>query len=215
MKYKKEYKSFELDGCFIDNNKQFVLIHIFKNASISIRNALKMRGNYITWKEAKKIDNIKTLCVFRDPTTRFISAYQYILKLKDEGAHQHRHPRGVTQKTDFYKFKNDPFHSFCLFVDFIEKKGFYDAVTVPQVDFLAARNLNIDQIDYVLVQDRLEKDYDLFCKENGIANLLQKNNTGNESVKDLILTNLEANLELKERILSLYSEDQKIYEDLL
>ena len=74
IKFKEEYLDYNLSGCFVDKDKKFALIHIFKNASISIRNALGMRGRYLEWSEAKNIEGLKTICVIRNPLDRFISA---------------------------------------------------------------------------------------------------------------------------------------------
>ena len=65
-------RSYKLTGCFVDDEKKFALIHIYKNASISMRNVLNMRGKYREWDDIKNLD-ITTLCVIRDPMKRVVS----------------------------------------------------------------------------------------------------------------------------------------------
>ena len=83
-------RKYEITGCFMDGEEKFVLIHIYKNASISIRNALNMRGRYYEWSDIKDKKHI-TICVIRDPMKRIVSMYQYLLRLENNGF-PHKHP---------------------------------------------------------------------------------------------------------------------------
>lgn len=204
------YRDFHLNGCFCDPLKKFTFIHIFKNASISIRDSLNMRGNYYNWDTAKHFENSKTICVIRNPINRFISAYQYLLKL-DDGGFPNRHPIEITRASEFYKNRKNPVESFYLFLDFIEKERFYDAVTIPQTTFLRERSLLINDIDNVFIQEQLESDYSDFREKHGIRTRLQKNNTGNSEITKLLINLVESDKGLKERISKLYKSDMELY----
>lgn len=215
QKFKTEYLKYGLTGCFVDTNKRFALIHIFKNASISIRNALNMRGNYEEWENIKKNDSIKTLCVIRDPINRFISGYQYILRLEDGGGFPDRHPVEKTKKTLFYINREEKIKSFLMFLDFIENNGFYDATIVPQYQFLKCRNLNIEEINHVFVLENICEEFDLFCKKYKIDNNLKIDNSSSKSTTKELLNFVNANENIKNRIRDMYSEDFFLYKKIL
>lgn len=210
IKFKNEYLNFNLGGCFVDIEKRFAFIHIFKNASISIRNALGMRGRYYDWEDVRYTGK-KTICVIREPVKRFVSAYQYILRLHDGGGFPNKHPIQITKNTDFYKERKNQIKSFLLFLDYIEKNGFYDAVTVPQVHFLKARNLKIDEIDHVFIQEYLKEEFNEFCNIYQIENNLSIDNSGIKETTILLTNFIEENDNIKNRIQSLYIEDTLLY----
>ena len=207
------YKEFHLDGCFSDENKKFVFIHIFKNASIAVRNALGMRGNYFDWEEAKTFKDSTTICVIREPVQRFISAYQYILKLKEDGFPD-RHPTHITRETEFYKQKNDAIKSFTMFLEFIENNGFYDAIACPQTTFLRERCLNINDIDVVMLQENLYDDFCKFKNEHNLSLELTKDNTSNREKTTELNNFVNNNKDIKNRIKQLYKADTELYDFL-
>ena len=207
------YGDFHLDGCFCDPSKKFTFIHIFKNASISIRDSLDMRKNYYSWDTAKHFKDSETICVIRNPIERFISAYQYLLRL-DDGDFPNRHPTEITQASDFYRERNNPIESFLLFINFIENEGFYDAVTVPQTTFLRERALLIDDIDNVFIQENLTNEYDIFKNKYDIKARLPKNNAGNGETTKLLIDLINSDENLKERISKLYKSDMELYRKL-
>lgn len=213
-KFKTEYLSFGLTGCFVDSSEKYALIHIFKNASISLRNALNMRGNYREWKEIKNIKNIETLCVVREPIKRFISAYQYILRLEDGGGFPHRHPIEVTRCANFFLYKDDVVESFLMFLDFVEKRGFYDAVLVSQKQFLKSRNLSIEDINHVFILEKIDDQYKNFCKLKGIKNKLKIDNSSPTEKTNELLNFVNFKPKVKNRILNLYEEDFILYNEL-
>lgn len=210
QKFKTEYLDYNLTGCFVDSHNKFALIHIFKNASISMRNALGMRGKYYEWSEAKKIKNIETLCIIREPTNRLVSAYQYILRLED-GGFPHRHPINITKETKFFNCKKDPIKSFVLFLEFIQNNGFYDAVLVPQNQFLDSRNLKIHDIDHLFILENIQEEYDIFCKMKKIDNKLQIDNSSSRDVTKMLMEFINTDLERQKQIYDLYEKDYQMY----
>jgi len=205
-------RNYKLTGCFVDDEKKFALIHIYKNASISMRNALSMRGKYYEWDEIKNLD-IKTICVIRNPIERVVSAYQYLLRLEDNGF-INKHPIHITEQTEFFKKRDNPIHSFNLFLDYIDNNNFYDAVTLPQIQFLSDRGLTIEDIDEVLIQEKLEKDFIKFKKKYNLNVNLNIDNKGNTEITNILLKYIETNKTVKYKIKKNYAEDFKLYSKL-
>jgi hypothetical protein len=205
-------RNYKLDGCFVDEDKKFALIHIYKNASISMRNALGMRGKYYNYDDIKDLD-ITTICIIRNPMKRIVSSYQYLLRLEDNGF-INKHPVHITKETDFFKEQENIIKSFLLFLDYIEEHGFYDAVTLPQTTFLLDRGLTINEIDEVMIQERLDKDFDLFKSKYGIDVEINSDNTSDGEVSKMINEYIDNNMDLQKRIIKLYEEDFTLYEKL-
>lgn len=206
-------RDYKLTGCFVDDDKKFSLIHIYKNASISMRNALGMRGKYYEWDSIKNLDTI-TICVIRNPLERIVSSYQYLLRLEDNGF-INKHPVHITKQTEFFKKQNNPIESFNLFIDYINENSFYDAVTLPQVNFLTDRGLTIDDIDEVLIQERLEEDFNKFKIKYNLNTELNIDNKGNSEITEKLLNHINNNEKVKDKIEKIYKEDFKLYQKLI
>jgi len=202
-------RNYKLTGCFVDDDKKFALIHIYKNASISMRNVLDMRGKYNEWDDSKNED-ITTLCVIRDPMKRVVSSYQYLLRLEDNGF-INKHPIHVTIETDFFRNQNDPIKSFNQFISFIEENGFYDAVTLPQTQFLSDRGITIDDIDEVFVQERMDEDFGKFKEKYGIEKDIPTDNISDSKVSQILNEYIPTDPQLEFAIRNLYKEDFDMY----
>ena len=203
------YREYKLDGCFVDDDKRFVLIHIYKNASISMRNALSMRGKYHEWNDIKDT-GIKSICIIRNPMERVVSSYQYLLRLEDNGF-LNKHPIHVTKETEFFKNKEHPIESFEMFMDYISINGFYDAVTLPQTDFLSDRGLTIDDIDEVMVQERLSENFNKFKIKYGVEADINNDNVSDNKVSKVLNDYIKTNPRAQERIIQLYKSDFDMY----
>lgn len=190
----------------MDDGHKFALIHIYKNASISMRNVLEIRGKYHRYEDAKS-DNPVTICIIRNPLDRVVSAFFYLFRLEENGLPE-QHPIKVTKETNFFN-EPDKIKSFDLFLDYIEENGFYDAVTLPQVDFLADRGLIIDDIDEILIQEDMEWYYNRFKSKYGLPDVeFPLDNTEDSPEKNAVLKHAETQID---RIKSLYSEDFNMY----
>jgi len=197
--------NYKIEGCFMDDDHRFAFIHIYKNASISRRNALGIRGKYHKFEDVKKYNPI-TLCIIRNPLSRFISAYQYLLRLEDNGFPD-QHPTHITKETEFYKHRQDPEKSFLLFLEYIEENGFYDAVTLPQVEFLKDRGLTIDDIDEVFIQLRIKEDFEKFREKYNIEGEFPADNIGDEEIGRTLTGLIWGDDKIANRIKELYRED--------
>ena len=206
-------REYKLDGCFIDDDKKFALIHIYKNASISMRNALGMRGKYHNWSDIKD-GKIKSICIIRNPMERIVSSYQYLLRLEDNGF-INKHPIHITKETDFFKIKINPIKSFLAFLDYIEEHGFYDAVTLPQTEFLSDRGLTINDIDEVMIQERLSDDFKVFKEKYGLDVELRCDNRGNNDTTNILNGLISSHIDIQKRIVRLYKKDFKLYNKLI
>jgi hypothetical protein len=205
-------RDYKLDGCFVDDEKKFALIHIYKNASISMRNALNMRGKYYKWDDIKNL-SVKTICVIRNPLERVVSSYQYLLRLEGNGF-INKHPIHITKETEFFKEKDNPIESFNLFLNYIDNDNFYDAVTLPQVQFLIDRSLTIDDIDEVLIQENIEEDFKKFKEKYNLNTILNVDNRGNSNITKMLLKHIEDNEKIKEKIKKIYKHDFELYNKL-
>lgn len=202
-------RNYKLTGCFVDDDKKFALIHIYKNASISMRNVLNMRGKYHEWDDIKNED-ITTLCVIRDPMRRVVYSYQYLLRLEDNGF-INKHPVHITKETDFFKNQHKPVRSFNQFISYIEQNGFYDTVTLPQTQFLSDRGITIDDIDEVFVQEKMDEDFGEFKMKYGIEKDIPMDNTSNSEISDFLNEYIPKDPQLELAIRTLYKEDFDMY----
>tara|TARA_R110002020_G_scaffold381800_1_gene592693 strand:- start:2957 stop:3580 length:624 start_codon:yes stop_codon:yes gene_type:complete len=202
-------RKYKLTGCFVDKEQKFALIHIYKNASISMRNVLGMRGKYHEWNDIKD-SGVKTICVIRDPMKRVVSSYQYLLRLEHNGF-INQHPIHITKDTNFFKNRDNPIKSFTQFVTYIEENGFYDAVTLPQTQFLSDRNIDIDDIDEVFVQERIDNDFSKFKKKYKIKNDISTDNISDSKITKILNDHISTNPQLIFKINNLYKEDFIMY----
>lgn len=208
------YEKYKISGCFMDDKKKFIFIHIYKNASISLRNILGMRGKYFEYEDVKNL-NADTICIIRNPLDRIISSYLYLLRLEDNGF-PNQHPTHLTKETLFYKTQDRPIQSFKAFLHAIKYGNFYDAVTYPQVSFLKDRDLIINDIDNVFIQENIKTDFEKFkVKYNLDKNLrFPKDNRSDDETTELLKTFLRNDKLVIKEIVELYKEDFEMYNNL-
>jgi len=203
--------NYKIDGCFVDPEERFAFIHIYKNASISFRNALNMRGRYFKYIDVKD-KGLVTVCILRNPIDRVISMYLYLLRLEDNG-YPNQHPIEETKKSCFYKNQDDVIESFKYFLNAISDNNYYDAVTYPQIKFIEDRGLNINDIDEIMLEKNLSWEYKEFKEKYKIKNDLDfpNDNVGNEEKKKLISNYIKTNFNIKMKIMNMYREDIQMY----
>lgn len=203
---------YKIDGCFCDPEMKFAFIHIYKNASISIRNALGMRGRYYKYED---VTDLTTLCVLRDPFRRVISMYLYLLRLEDNGR-TNQHPIDLTVKTEFFRIQHKIEESFKSFVSAIDGRNFYDAVTYPQIDFIRDRGISPENIDVVMIQEHIYEDFDKFkLKYNLDSSITLPHDNVSDAHKTVILNKLiMRDVKLQTKIKNIYEEDFELYEQV-
>lgn len=208
-------ENYKITGCFMDDDKRFIFIHIYKNASISVRNILGMRGKYYEYQDVKDCSG-DTICVLRHPYDRIISAYQYLLRLEGNGF-LNQHPTFLTKQTLFYSLQKNPIKSFTSFLIAIDNNNFYDAVTYPQVDFLKDRGLTIDAIDNVFIQERIEEDFEKFKIKYDLDKdlVFPRDNRSDDKITKLLKDFVQNDNFAKEIIHNLYKADFEIYNKLI
>lgn len=207
--------TYKIDGCFVDDDRRFAFVHIYKNASISMRNVLNMRGKYFKYADIKDLDIVK-ICVIRNPIDRCISMFLYLLRLEDNGRFE-QHPTYLTRNSTFYANRGDIRKSFSQFINIIEAGNFYDAVTAPQVNFLNDRGLNIEDVDFVFVQERISDDFEKFKIKYGLPVDLTfpKDNDSSSEQVQILKEYVRYNSYLKSRILEIYADDWDMYQKFL
>lgn len=206
--------AYKIDGCFMNPQTKLCLIHIYKNASISIRNCLKMRGKYHKYNKIKNIDGLITLCVIRHPINRIVSIFLYMLRDEDYGFTD-QHPVDLIRKSDFFINKNNIIIAFDMFLNQLKGRNFFSAVAQPQTRFLEDRMLSIDDMDVVLIQENMTTQFNNFLNEYNIvttSDLKCDNSTNNNDDKKVLLKYINNNVEITDKIKCLYQSDFELYD---
>tara|TARA_R100000805_G_C3571359_1_gene77388 strand:+ start:107 stop:760 length:654 start_codon:yes stop_codon:yes gene_type:complete len=199
------------DGCFVCDRDRYMLIHIYKNASISLRNTLGM-WTYKNYTHLEP-DNYIKICVLRNPLYRCISIYQYILRL--ENGESPYHPAELIKQTEFYKIRNKPIESFNSFLRAIDGGNFFDAVAQPQIKFLRDKSLPISKVSNFLIQENIDNDFKKFCFEHQIENVqITHDNRSDDKVKETLTKYVDIDPIARDKILDIYSEDKDLYETI-
>lgn len=185
-----EYMNRECANCFTDDKHRICLINIPKNASSYFRIKYDLKNvRYIPEKHLYYTN----IVIFRDPADRIWSSFAELLKCRSDG------PCDITRNTDFYKQKD-----ITLFLDFI-KGNLYDVHLFPQHQFLARKNLDITDMDWVydfkdidLLDRRLESIFKTF-----------KNSAWKNSKSLQVQFEIDRN-----KIAEIYPRDVEIYDNL-
>jgi hypothetical protein len=201
---------YNIDGCFVSIEHNICLIHIYKNASIAIRNSFNMRGKYHKYVDIKD-QNLTTITIIREPISRIISIYQYMLRDEDYGFPVQHNPEKI-RKMDFYIQRDDIIKSFNSFLNELEI-SFFSAVSLPQTTFLEHRNIKIDDFDYVLLQETIDDDFKKFTDQYEIKGVtLVNSNCSDKSISFLLNNYVENNKDIQDKIKRLYHSDFELYE---
>lgn len=194
--------------CLINRKKQYVFINVPKNASTSIRNTVQF-DEFINFNTIKNPDMYFKFMVIRNPIYRAISSYLEVSKLRKDGRPQ------MTQNSAWYKEPNKA-KSFMMFLDFIDG-NFYDPHTIPQVNFLKDKNLTIDDIDIKLLHESITEDFNTLIANHKriiVKCKLPKMQVGAAATKGSLTKLVEGDEGIQKRILEIYPEDAKIYDDI-
>jgi len=190
------------DKCFLNN--QFILINIPKNASTTLRHTLHLsqRVSYPTTNTHKKI------IIVRDPFQRIVSSFMELIKLRKDGAYLE------TASTTWFKLINSDLEkSFDVFLDYINNR-LYDSHVHPQIEYIKRKNIELEEIDYILLFEDLKKDFKEMCKDLNISKKLQYHNkTHNNKYKDSLNNLIATNKDIRKKIEYIYTEDINLYKE--
>lgn len=186
-------------------NYKLIYVGIPKTASTSMRHFIDIKKYgknstvYINnLPEDKK--NYRTFTIVRDPLKRFVSGVF-------EGIKRNESPKNIKD----LKSISDIHKLITSFLDIIEKDGFTEVHTAPQVAYFCDKNGKDFNFDKVLVFETLSNDFADMCKEYGINSNLEHKQKGDhsKSIKALELINKDERL--MNRIKNLYKEDFELY----
>ena len=189
--------------CYINN--KFILINIPKNASSSMKNALKM-NQIVNFFKGSSNTHKKTCVVIRDPNTRIISIFSELLKLRGDG------PYWETSQSEWFKiYKENPKKnikkSFNLFLDYIENR-LYDSHLHTQTSWLEGKKISLKDIDYVLLFENLNNDFKKMCEEMKLPYRINwSNKTTNSNLTSTLKELIDNDETIKNSIKNIYRED--------
>lgn len=197
----------KFDTCF--HNNELIFFNIPKNASTSIRNTLSLNKRESFFKTPNR-SNCKKIMVIRNPYERIISSFNEVKKLRTDG------PREETLKSDWFKIqKNDLEKGFKMFLDYIDGR-IYDSHVHTQSDWFNAKKIDLEDIDFLILFEDLNKEFDDMCKQLKLKNRLQKSNfSKNKENEDRLKNLINSNEEVKKKIEKIYREDIELYNKVL
>ena len=189
--------------CFL--NDKFILINIPKNASTSIRETLSLYRRE-PFSNYTKNSGHKKIVVIRDPMKRVVSSYMELIKLRKDG------PYLETSDSEWFKLhQKDSEKSFKLFIDYIENR-LYDSHVHTQYDYIDKKGVKIEDMDYILLFESLEEDFNKMCDDLGMDKKLQWGNKSKFNViKNKIKKLIKEDEPLQNKIKKIYSEDFLLY----
>lgn len=190
--------------CQINFSKKYLLINVSKNGSTSLRNTIKFEQ---FTEYTNECDDFYKFIVIRNPIYRAVSSYLEIIKLRPDG------PKNITMGMDWFKEK-DLSRSFNMFIEEI-KDNFYDSHIIPQVNFLTDKGLNIDNMDSILLHDKISEDYNILTKSFNRFVFIRPNladlQKGENNKKKLLTNIVNEDKTLQNKIKELYYNDNEIY----
>lgn len=194
-----------------DLNLEFY--HITKNAMTAIINTLQLK-----WTNIETLpDNRKTFAVIRNPIKRCVSGFIEIHKLYQINIREHTF-KPLNKELEDLIFKNPDIETaFGIYIDEIEKNGFFEQHNLSQNKFLDGYIVpdlftiprKIENVtDYILFEDMDKQISNLINKDIKIKRL----NVGNKSMKDRLYKILPT---YEERIKNIYLDDWELYQKIL
>ena len=88
-------------------------------------------------------------------------------------------------------------------------------MTLPQTEFLSDRGLTINDIDEVMIQERLSDDFKVFKEKYGLDVELRCDNRGDNDTTNILNGLISSHIDIQKRIVRLYKKDFKLYNKLI
>jgi len=193
----------KLDYCFLKKGCGVMFINTPKNASTSIRNSLGF-DQYQIYDKLTNPDDYKKFIILRDPIERAVSSYLEIRKLRGDG------PSSTSRSLPWYKIAN-PIESFKQFLEDISGGNFYDGHSFPQYKCIEDKGLTIEDIDDVLLFERLPEDFAKLVSKYSLKGALKHSNKSDGGTKKQILDYVLGDEDTKNKIIELYQIDYDLY----
>lgn len=195
--------------CFVGHlstDSMGCLINIPKNASTFLRSWIfyNRKPTFRWFSEIDTRDYQYFICV-RNPMYRPISAYDEILKLRPDGF-----PR-ITRETEFYKQRQNVCGSFRLFLDEVDG-NFYDSHLCYQCERLSKKSLNLADVSFVFLFEKLSKDIKIFSSQYGIDIKNKPKRMMPFHKKSQLKRFIDANPDIQEKIRKIWAKDFEFYE---
>ncbi len=181
---------------FYNDVKKIMFINIPKNASSSLRDGLSTSVNG-RLSELDDFENYTIVSSIRNPLDRIVSQYNEVKK---------RAPKEV-RELNFFNMKEGSREKFVEFLQEI-KRGCFDVHVIKQSDCLCGENGDIFDIDYLILFDELENDFNKIKENLGLdVNLPHKKPGGPSPYLEMV----NSDEEIKRLVLEIYSKDWEIY----
>ena len=192
----------------INKLNKLIFFNIPKNATSTIRLYLKLE--HIPLSSIENKEQFKTFTVLRDPYSRVISGYQEVLKCRNDALDPE-----FLKTAKYFKLyqQNEIEKSFNEFLNQLEIK-FFDGHVVPQKMWLGWRNINIDDIHFVLnMNNGIQKEFYEMTKNLNMPIKIQSNERpSNQNVKSKIQNIINTNQDIKNKVYKIYQQDFELIE---
>ena len=192
----------------VNKLNKLIFFNIPKNATSTIRLYLKLE--HLPFSSIENKEQFKTFTVLRDPYSRVISGYQEVLKCRNDALDPE-----FLKTAEYFKLyqQNEIEKSFNEFLNQLEIK-FFDGHVVPQKMWLGWRNINIDDIHFVLnMNNGIQNEFYEMTKDLNMPIKIQSNERpSNQNVKSKIHNIINTNQDIRNKVYKIYQQDFELIE---
>jgi len=192
----------------VNKLNKLIFFNIPKNATSTIRLYLKLE--HLPFSSIENKEQFKTFTVLRDPYSRVISGYQEVLKCRNDALDPE-----FLKTAEYFKLyqQNEIEKSFNEFLNQLEIK-FFDGHVVPQKMWLGWRNINIDDIHFVLnMNNGIQNEFYEMTKDLNMPIKIQSNERpSNQNVKSKIQNIINTNQDIRNKVYKIYQQDFELIE---
>lgn len=185
---------------FYDEHK-IIYLGVPKTASTSIRTYLKNTNNCLNLNQIPedKID-YKVFTIIREPIQRFVAGVLETFRRPDS-------PNNLYS----LRIVNNIGDMINQYITILENDGFTDPHIAPQVHFITDKNGTMFKIDTILLFENLKSEFNDMCEKYNIPPSLPHKWANSDGRRGRILSHIDSNENIKNRIIKLYEEDIELY----